>query len=110
MNGDVDHTFHLLRLEYLASMPERLEELRSDVRAFRTGNPATEASLKVRLHRLAGSGGSYGFVQLSSIVREMERWLASHPAPSEAEQLAQMVERIAKAVEEVEAGLKEDSG
>lgn len=108
MKGDVDRAFHLLKLEYLASMPERLEELRSDVDAFRTGNPATEASLKVRLHRLAGSGGSYGFVQLSSIARQVERWLAGHPSPSEADQLARMVERIAEAVDEAEAGLKED--
>lgn len=100
--SDVDQAFHALKLEYLASMPERLEELRSDVREFRAGNTNSEASLKVRLHRLAGSGGSYGFAQLSRLAREAERWLAGKPGASAADQLAEMVERIADAVAEEE--------
>lgn len=102
MRDDVDHAFHALKLEYLASMPKRLEELRSDVRRFRTGNTDSEASLKLRLHRLAGSGGSYGFAQLSALAREAERWLAGKPDASAADQLADMVERIANAVAEEE--------
>lgn len=100
--SDVDQAFHALKLEYLASMPERLEELRSDVREFRAGNTNSEASLKVRLHRLAGSGGSYGFAQLSRLAREAERWVAGKPDASAADQLAEMVERIADAVAEEE--------
>lgn len=100
--SDVDQAFHALKLEYLASMPERLEELRSDVREFRAGNTNSEASLKVRLHRLAGSGGSYGFAQLSRLAREAERWVAGKPNASAADQLAEMVERIADAVAEEE--------
>jgi HPt (histidine-containing phosphotransfer) domain-containing protein len=100
MSDDVDQAFHGLKIEYLASMPEKLEELRSDVRQFRAGNTDSEASLKARLHRLAGSGGSYGFAQLSALAREAERWLTDRPDASSADQLAEMVERIAEAVAE----------
>jgi HPt (histidine-containing phosphotransfer) domain-containing protein len=106
MSDDVDRAFHALKLEYLASMAERLEELRSDAREFRAGKTATEASLKVRLHRLAGSGGSYGFSQLSSVAREAERWLDARPGALEADRLSEMIERIAGAVAEAEAALR----
>jgi HPt (histidine-containing phosphotransfer) domain-containing protein len=102
MSHDVDQALHALRIEYLASMAEKLEELRSDVRQFRAGNTDSEALLKVRLHRLAGSAGSYGFAELSALAREAERWLAGKPHTAAADQLAGMVERIADAV--VEAG------
>jgi HPt (histidine-containing phosphotransfer) domain-containing protein len=102
MSDDVDQAFHALQIEYLASMPEKLEELRSDVRRFRAGNTDSEASLKARLHRLAGSAGSYGFAPLSALAREAECWLAGNQDASAADQLAEMVERIADAVAEEE--------
>lgn len=97
MSDPVDRAFQALQLEYLASIPTRLEELRSDIAGFRAGTAGAEASLKVRLHRLAGSGGSYGFVDLSSIARDAERWLAGHPSSAEADQLEAIVERLARA-------------
>ena len=100
MSKPIDAAFHELQLEYLASMPERLEELRSDIARFRAGTAGADTSLRIRLHRLAGSGGSYGFVDLSSLAREAERWLAAHPMPGEADQLEALVERLVRAVEE----------
>jgi HPt (histidine-containing phosphotransfer) domain-containing protein len=96
----VDRAFSRLRLEYLASMPARLEELRVNVANFRAGHDDAIAALQVRLHRLAGSGGSYGFGDLSSVAREAQQWLARRPAPDEADQLEVLVDRMAKAVEE----------
>ena len=98
MSNPIDPVFHELQVEYLASMPARLEELRSDMAQFRAGTAGADASLRIRLHRLAGSGGSYGFVDLSSIAREAERWLAAHPGPGEADQLEALVERLERAV------------
>lgn len=92
-----DQAFLELQLEYLASVPSRLEELRSDIAGFRARTPGSEASLKVRLHQLAGSGGSYGFVDLSSIAREAERWLAGHQPGGETTELEAIIERLAKA-------------
>lgn len=104
MSDSLDQKLQELRREYLSSMPARLEELRDDVAGFRAGHREATDSLKVRLHRLAGSGASYGFLDLSSIAREAERWLARSPAPGEADQLAAMVDRMAKVVEEAESG------
>ncbi len=98
MTNPIDPAFHELQLEYLASMPERLAELRSDLAQFRAGTAGADASLRIRLHRLAGSGGSYGFVDLSSIAREAERWLAAQPERADADELEALVERLVRAV------------
>jgi HPt (histidine-containing phosphotransfer) domain-containing protein len=100
MSDAVDRAFHALQLEYLASMPARLEELRSDVAALRAGDPAIGPALEIRLHRLAGSGGSYGFAQLSSIARKAERWLADHREAAELDQLEEIIDRLAREAEE----------
>lgn len=102
MSDSTDRAFLALQLEYLASMPARLEELRADIAGFKASHRDASDSLRVRLHRLAGSGGSYGFLELSSLAREAERWLARFPAPGEADQLETMVDRMAKTVAEAE--------
>lgn len=103
MSDSVERAFLDLRMEYLASMPARLEELRADLAGFRAGTAGADASLEIRFHRLAGSGGSYGFADLSAIAREAERWLAVHPSGGEATELGAIIERLVKAVE-TEAG------
>jgi hypothetical protein len=60
----------------------------------------------VRLHRLAGSGGSYGFLDLSSLAREGQHWLSRFPSSGEADQLATIVERMSEVVAREEGGLK----
>ena len=64
-------------------MPGRLDELRADIKALGQGSLDAAGSLRARLHRLAGSGGSFGFGALSAIAQEAERWLMAHPAPVE---------------------------
>ncbi|MEO8088700.1 MAG: diguanylate cyclase [Gemmatimonadales bacterium] len=98
MNDPIDPALQDLQREYLGTMPTRLDELRSDLAEFRDGHPNAADSLKKRLHRLAGSGGSYGFLEVSSIAREAEHWLSGNPPPNDAEQLAAIVDRLAKAV------------
>lgn len=61
--------------------PERLAELRKDLAAFRAGEPDALASLRQRFHRLAGSGGSYGFPGVTEVSRRMEQRILSEPAP-----------------------------
>jgi HPt (histidine-containing phosphotransfer) domain-containing protein len=100
MSDPLEGAFRALQTEYLASMPARLDELRADITGFKGGHRDASDSLKVRLHRLAGSAGSYGLLDLSSLAREAERWLARFPAPGEADQLETIVDRMAKAVEE----------
>ena len=110
MSDPVDRAFQELRLEYLASLPARLEELRSDLASRRTGDPTVDASLKVRLHRLAGSGGSYGFSHLSSLAREAERCLANHPAVRGQDELQRIVDRLAQAAADAEVEVRKRVG
>jgi diguanylate cyclase (GGDEF)-like protein len=77
-----DEFFEELRREYLTEAPARLAELRKDLAAVRSGEAGAAASLKGRLHRLAGSGGSYGFPEISRVSREAERWLGANPSPA----------------------------
>ena len=105
MSDPIHPALQQLQREYLSTMPARLDELRADVADFRAGLPSAVNSLKSRLHRLAGSGGSYGFLGLSSIAREAEHWLARNPPSGEADHLAGMVDRLASAVGRAEADM-----
>jgi diguanylate cyclase (GGDEF)-like protein len=105
MTDPVDRAFQELRREYLASLPARLDELRTDVAGVRTGVAGATASLQTRLHRLAGSGGSYGFTELSNAAREAERWLVAHPAATDFEGLDRLVERLIATAGRAEAEL-----
>ena len=99
MTDQMDKFFQELRQEYLAEAPARLGELRKDLAALRAEEADAADSLKGRFHRLAGSGGSYGFPDITSAARDAERWLASHPVPDDAgfALLAVAIGRIAAA-------------
>ena len=75
VKDDLEKVLAALRREYIADGPARLAELRKDLAAFMAGEPDAAESLKSRFHRLAGSGGSYGFEEISVISREVEQWL-----------------------------------
>ena len=66
----MDGIFQELRREYLSEAPARLGELRKDLAAACAGEADAVASLKTRFHRLAGSGGSYGFPDITTASRE----------------------------------------
>jgi HPt (histidine-containing phosphotransfer) domain-containing protein len=102
MTDAVDDAFRALRIEYLASLPARIEELRADVAGLRVGKPDAGASLKTRLHRLAGSGGSYGFVRLSALAREAERWIADNAVSREVDPLDSLLDQLARAASDAE--------
>ncbi len=105
MTDPLDDALVELRREYLAEFPERLDELRADISAFRALRPEAAASLKTRFHRLAGSGGSYGFPEISVVAREMEQWMGTKPAPGEAPRLDKAVDRLAALFRQAQAAL-----
>ncbi len=81
--GGAAEFFEELRREYLSEATARLGELRKDLAALRAGERDAAGSLKVRLHRLAGSGGSYGFPEISNASRVTEHWIIANPTPDE---------------------------
>ncbi len=104
--------FDQLRREYLAEGATRLTEIRADVDRYRTGDPDALNALRTRFHRLVGSGGSYGFPELSSAAREAERWLARDPAPAplDTDWLDDAVDRLAVLFTEAERMLRAAAG
>ena len=60
MSDAHDEAYRELQREYLDELPKMFAELRSDIDSFRQGQPVLPA-LRTGFHRLAGSGGSYGF-------------------------------------------------
>ncbi len=102
MKDPLDEAYQLLRREYLTALPLRLDELRADIAGIRGGAVDAVSSLRARLHRLAGSGGSYGFPELSAIAREAERSLSPDFSPQEPGLLDSLVERLAEATTEIE--------
>jgi HPt (histidine-containing phosphotransfer) domain-containing protein len=103
MTDSLDEAMLELQREYLAEFPVSLEELRDDIAAFRALRPEAAAALKARFHRLAGSGGSYGFPEISLIACEMEQWMATKPAPGEAPRLDAALDRLAALFRQAQA-------
>jgi diguanylate cyclase (GGDEF)-like protein len=93
MSDAHDEAYRELQREYLDELPKMFAELRSDIESFRKGDKVLPA-LRTGFHRLAGSGGSYGFPEISEISRAAERIVISDPPPSEAGKLDDAVKRL----------------
>jgi len=104
--SETDDPILVLQREYLAELPAMLLDIRGEIDRFRRGDEAVAASLRTRFHRLAGSGGSYGFPALSTVAREAEQWLRTGPSPSEAPRLDAAVTRLEEIVGEAAQGLE----
>jgi diguanylate cyclase (GGDEF)-like protein len=92
MSDPNDDAFRELQGEYLSELPKLFAELRADIESFRMGEQVLPA-LRTGFHRLAGSGGSYGFPEISEIARTAERLVTSEPPP-EAGKLDDAVKRL----------------
>ncbi|HEV8599785.1 MAG TPA: Hpt domain-containing protein [Gemmatimonadales bacterium] len=84
MDAMMQEYFLQLRRQYVRESAARLEELSQDLAACRARDPEALDSLKSRFHKLAGSGGSYGFPAITAASREAEEWIGEHAAPDEA--------------------------
>lgn len=100
---DEDDLFLQLQREYVDELPVRLDELHADLARVQNSDPEALTSLRTRFHRLAGSGGSYGFSEISRIAREMEQWIHNHPSTPELSALRHGVRQLADAFREAGA-------
>lgn len=95
----------LLR-EYLADSGQRVDELRRLVARLASGERAAAPELRQAFHRLAGSGGSYGYPMVSTRSREGERLAVRLDAadvavaPADLDALRACVEAVAHAFAE----------
>ena len=79
MSDPVAAALRELRREYHAGGPARVAELEAALTALREGEESAETTLAMLCHRLAGSGGAYGFPAVSVAARGMEQLLRSEP-------------------------------
>jgi diguanylate cyclase (GGDEF)-like protein len=93
MSDPYDDAYRELQQEYLEELPKLFADLRSDIESFRRGEKVLPA-LRTGFHRLAGSGGSYGFPEISEIARAAERLVMSDPQPDQAGKLDDAVQRL----------------
>jgi diguanylate cyclase (GGDEF)-like protein len=88
-----DEAYRELQREYLTELPVAIADLRKSIEAYRRGEDVV-GELKTGFHRLAGSGGSYGFPEISDIARAAEHSVGSSPLPAGADQLEEAVRRL----------------
>ncbi len=69
----LEEQLRVLRRQYLEQSSQRVEELQRLRGRVGSGERAALAELRQALHKLAGSGGSYGFPVVSARSREGER-------------------------------------
>ena len=107
LSDPLEEALGTLRREYLAEAPARMLELRKDYAAILAGERDAATSLKGRFHKLAGSGGSYGFPDISEIARRGEGWLAEHLADCgrAAEVVGPMLEDLEAAFQRAQVSL-----
>ncbi len=66
-----------LRAEYLAAAPQRIGELWSALERVQNGESEGLPELRILVHRLAGSGGGYGFAEVSAAARAADTFCRS---------------------------------
>lgn len=89
--------FAQLREAYLSRLPTVIADIES--LSARSPDPAALDELHHRLHKLAGSGGTYGFSELSEHAQSLESkvraWIdAPSPPPEARSELAQGLARL----------------
>jgi HPt (histidine-containing phosphotransfer) domain-containing protein len=103
---ELERLMRELRRQYVAESAPRLRELRDQLeRVPGDPVPALEA-LRRLFHRLAGSGGSYGFPRVTLESRRGEQLAEdllrsrSSPTPAEITQLRELVDRVEASFEQ----------
>ena len=110
----LEQQLRALRREYLADSVERVAELRQVRARLADGERAALAEMRQSFHRLAGSGGSYGFPLVSSNSREGERLVekliagGTAPETADCDALDACIDRIAAAFDEARRQLDGD--
>jgi HPt (histidine-containing phosphotransfer) domain-containing protein len=93
-----------LRGEYLADAPHKIAELWKSLARVRNGEPGADGELRTLVHRLAGSGGAYGFPVVTERARAAEQLLdrfdARQPADTELAELRAHIQAVADAFDQ----------
>lgn len=94
--------FVALRREYLQGAVERAAVLRREVAQLRQGEPVDLRQLRQEVHKLRGSGGFYGFADLSRASGEAEDTLVmvlDDEKVRDDQEIAHLVDQVILAVD-----------
>ena len=109
MTGDAElqRVLAQLRRQYIDEAPARLAELRAALSRAREGDLAALGDLRQLLHRLAGSGGSYGLDAVTEQARAGEAIAyaiaqrgGAPPSPAELGRLEERIQGVGRAFQE----------
>jgi len=95
--------FAALREEYLQGVVERSGRLREAVAALRQGGPVDLRQLRQEVHKLRGSGGFYGFKELSAAAARAEDALLMVLDGEQERDDRVLADLVARVVEEIDA-------
>lgn len=110
----LEAAMRVLRAEYLYEAPERVRELSAALGRLRAGDRSALEDIERYFHRLAGSGGSYGFPDITERSRTAEYIvvrLAGEARPLQREDFAILEEQVLHVAEVFQAAQREfDAG
>lgn len=98
--------FQALRREYLQGAVDRVAPLRAEAALLRQGALVDLRPLRQEIHKLRGSGGFYGFQELSDAAAKAEDTIilvVDEELERDDQQIAALVERLVQTVEEAAA-------
>lgn len=97
---------------YVASLPERLAEMRLYVHSYLeaediSGKKSARQDVQGGAHKLAGSGATYGFPDISTLAAELEEYCVDSETFS-VEFLTEQIDRIAAVIDEAVSSIEQD--
>lgn len=102
--------FQALRREYIQGAIERCDYLREQAGLLKQGDPSVDLlKLRQEIHKFRGSGGFYGFAELSQASATAEDRLIQvldGDVTRDNEALAGLVERVVEAAEAAQRSLQ----
>ncbi len=110
MSDPMAEVMRNLRREYLKGAPERIRELRTLFAAVQRKETGAVDGLRRAFHKLAGSGGSYGFESISTTSRAGEHLAQAvldrtdgKAEPVDVTALSDSVEAVVRAIDAAQA-------
>ncbi|MEE3117994.1 MAG: diguanylate cyclase [Pseudomonadota bacterium] len=90
-----------LKEQYAQDLPRRAVTIKTLWNELRADNPSSLNPLVQEVHRLSGSGQSFGFPNISTLARTLERQLEKYPIHSDGRSSAALDEAVEKLLKEL---------
>lgn len=105
----LERALRQLRAEYLAEAGQRAAELWSALARVQNGDAGGLDAVRMRVHRLAGSGGGYGFPAITRTAQEADGFCreliarGGAPAGTDLARLTELIQGVTAALASAQA-------